>query len=1125
MANTENTYTGNNSTTAYAFTFPYLKAADIKCSLDGVNTTAFSLSNATTVTFDSAPGTNVAIRIFRETSTTTPSATYFPGSAIKSEDLNDNHLQVLYASEEAQERSITSTGGTVNGDITFGKSHTLTFEGATDDAYETTITVTDPTADRTITLPNVTGTVVTTGDTATVTAAMLAANSVDSDELVDDAVDGTKLANNIDIAGTLDVTSTATFDSNVVIAGNLDINGTTTTIDTTNSTIKDALIELANGTSGSPSNDAGLVIERGSSDNAFIGWDESADKFLLGTGSFTGASTGNLTVTTGTVVANVEGNVTGNADTATALETARTIGGVSFDGTSNINLPGVNTAGNQDTSGTATNSTHVLVTDNESTNENNNIIFIEDATTSTGNAGLEMDGNFFYNPNSGTVTATTFSGALTGNASTATALATGRTISASGDITWTSASFDGSGNVTGTAAIGSGVIVNADVNSSAAIEFTKLENLDSAKILVGNGSNKATEVAVSGDVTIANTGAVTIANDAVTLAKLAGIARGKIIYGDASGNPAVLAIGSNGQVLKSDGTDIEWGDDVASGGAGTFTVADESSDTTCFPVFVTAATGTLGPKSDSQLTYNASSGALGATTFVGNVDAVDGDFDGTLEADAITVDGVALNEYIADTVGGMVSGNTETGLTVTYQDGDNTLDFAADAAQTGITSLLATDIKIGEDDQTKIDFETADEIHFYAANVEQVYLGDNLFGPESDSDVDLGSSSVRWKDAYVDSITVTGEVDGASLDISGNADIDGTLEADAITVDGTALNEYIADTVGAMVGSNTESGITVAYQDADNTLDFTVGTLNQNTTGSAATLTTGRTIGMTGDVVWTSASFNGSGNVTGAATIQSGAVEHAMLAGDAVDGDNLADNACDSEHYTDGSIDHVHLAGDCIDGDNIQDDVVNSEHIAAGAVDLEHMSSESVDEDNLHISNAGSNGQYLQKQSGNSGGLTWADVSSGGDGTPMFAVGDTDGTSIANTTYTALTWNTEFVDSDSAFASDAFTVPSGEGGNYWISFSISVDSVDDGDQWQGVIYKDTGSGYAAYIPSFVYNKSPSNGTELTASWSGIMVLAAGNAIKVYGRHNQGSTQSIKTQSSEALASFSGYKVN
>ena len=142
----------------------------------------------------------------------------------------------------------------------------------------------------------------------------------------------------------------------------------------------------------------------------------------------------------------------------------------------------------------------------------------------------------------------------------------------------------------------------------------------------------------------------------------------------------------------------------------------------------------------------------------------------------------------------MVSSNTETGITVTYQDADNTLDFALGAAQTTITSLLATDIKIGEDDQTKIDFETADEIHFYAANVEQVYLGDNIFGPQSDSDVDLGSTGVRWKDAFVDSITVTGEVDAASLDISGDADIDGTLEADAITIAGVTLAETISDT-------------------------------------------------------------------------------------------------------------------------------------------------------------------------------------------------------------------------------------------------------------------------------------------------------------------------------------------
>ena len=90
----------------------------------------------------------------------------------------------------------------------------------------------------------------------------------------------------------------------------------------------------------------------------------------------------------------------------------------------------------------------------------------------------------------------------------------------------------------------------------------------------------------------------------------------------------------------------------------------------------------------------------------------------------------------------------------------------------------------------------------------------------------------------------------------------------------------------------------------------------------------------------------------------------------------IANDAVDSQHYAAGSIDHEHLAADIIDGDNIQDDVINSEHIAAGAIDLEHMSSQSVDEDNLYISNAGSNGQFLSKQSGNNGGLTWATVSS-----------------------------------------------------------------------------------------------------------------------------------------------------
>jgi hypothetical protein len=66
------------------------------------------------------------------------------------------------------------TGAVTTSGITVTTNGTLIFEGATDDGFETTVTVADPTADRTITIPNVTGTVVTTGDSGTVTAAMMA---------------------------------------------------------------------------------------------------------------------------------------------------------------------------------------------------------------------------------------------------------------------------------------------------------------------------------------------------------------------------------------------------------------------------------------------------------------------------------------------------------------------------------------------------------------------------------------------------------------------------------------------------------------------------------------------------------------------------------------------------------------------------------------------------------------------------------------------------------------------------------------------------------------------------------------------------------------------------------------
>ncbi len=168
-------------------------------------------------------------------------------------------------------------------------------------------------------------------------------------------------------------------------------------------------------------------------------------------------------------------NTTGSAAT---LTTARTIGGVSFDGSANINLPGVNAAGDQDT---------------------------------TGNAA----------------TATT----TTGNAATSTKLAATKTIGMTGDVVWTSAGFDGSGNVTGTAAIGSGVIVNDDIKSDAAIALTKL----------GTGTLPSGIAVTSDNIAAGTVIAADIADDSITSTQIAANAVGASELADDAVDSAAIA--------------------------------------------------------------------------------------------------------------------------------------------------------------------------------------------------------------------------------------------------------------------------------------------------------------------------------------------------------------------------------------------------------------------------------------------------------------------------------------------------------------------------------------------------------------------------------------------------------
>ena len=117
MAVTQNTYTGNGSTTTYSFTFPYLEETDIKVSLNGVVTTAYTLANATTVSFNTAPANGAAIRIYRDTDVDALAATFFAGSAIRAQDLNEDFLQSNYTVQEIKDRYVDAQNPSVSGNL------------------------------------------------------------------------------------------------------------------------------------------------------------------------------------------------------------------------------------------------------------------------------------------------------------------------------------------------------------------------------------------------------------------------------------------------------------------------------------------------------------------------------------------------------------------------------------------------------------------------------------------------------------------------------------------------------------------------------------------------------------------------------------------------------------------------------------------------------------------------------------------------------------------------------------------------------------------------------------------------------------------------------------------------
>jgi len=220
--------------------------------------------------------------------------------------------------------------------------------------------------------------------------------------------------------------------------------------------------------------------------------------------------------------------------------------------------------------------------------------------------------------------------------------------------------------------------------------------------------------------------------------------------------------------------------------------------------------GTVAASKAVVVDSNKDIGSFRNITLTGELDAGsldisgDADIDGTLETDALSINGTAVTSTAAEL--NILDGVTSTAAELNILDG-----VTSTAAELNILDGVTA---------------SAADINLIDGITNGTVIASKAIITDANKDITGGRN-----------ITISGELDAATLDISGDADIDGTLEADAITIGGVTLAETISDTVGAMVTSNTETGIAVTYDDSDNTLDFVIGTLNQDTTGTATNAT------------------------------------------------------------------------------------------------------------------------------------------------------------------------------------------------------------------------------------------------------------------------------------------------
>ena len=571
------------------------------------------------------------------------------------------------------------------------------------------------------------------------------------------------------------------------------------------------------------------------------------------------------TVTSDAFAGPLTGDVTGNADTATTLATARNIGGVSFDGSGNINLPGVNTSGNQDTSGTAAVATTVTVADESS----DTTCFPLFATAATGDLGPKSGSNLTFNSSSGALTASSFVGDLTGdvtgNADTATVATT---------VTITDNENTAENNVIIFAAGADQDGGNLGLESDGNLLYTPSSGTVTATAFAGNLTGN-----VTGN-TSGSSGSCT--GNAATATALATARNINGVSFDGTANITVTAAGST---LSDTVT-------VAKGGTGATSFADKS-------VIITQDSGTdtlaaVAMTSSGQLLIGGSSGpAVGTLTAGSNITITNSD--GGISIAGTANDDVSVANLKTRLAGGFGSN------AVTIGDSNDVVTIGNDLVVTG-------DLTVSGDTTT---------VNTATLSVEDPLIV--LASGNSGDSVDTGFYS-----KYVESSTTKYAGLFRDVSASGNPFIffDGLQAEPGTTVNTSGTGYDLADiSAGAITSAdgfvgNLEGNVT------GNVTGNTSGS-SGSCTGNAATATalaTARTINGT--------SFDGTGNIT--------------LGNDSVTNAMMADDAIDTAQLADGAVNTARLAADAVTGAKIADDAINSEHYTDGSIDTAHIGDDQV---------------------------------------------------------------------------------------------------------------------------------------------------------------------------------------